>query len=102
MTRPGRWRIYAQHECLALFGPMHGGDHIVAAMNMETCPRCGEPCGLTARDTWARVVRRRVSDARWWNPLTWGRGHWEYRSRGFLEEGGYDWRASIRNARQPA
>ena len=63
MARHGKWRVFAQHECLHLVGPCYAGDHIVAAMNMDVCPKCGEPCSLNYRDTWARVVRRRVSDA---------------------------------------
>ncbi|MHC4903237.1 MAG: hypothetical protein ACYTGD_16425 [Planctomycetota bacterium] len=98
MARYGKWRVFAQHECLYLVGPCYAGDHIVAAMNMDVCPRCGEPCSLNYRDTWARVVRRRVSDAVWYRPLTWGRWHWEYKHRGFLEDAGYDYRKFMRNA----
>jgi hypothetical protein len=97
MARHGKWLVYAQHECLQLVGPCHAGDHIVAAMNLSVCPRCGRPCTLSERDTWARVVRRRVSDAVWYRPATWGRWHWEYRLRGHLEEDGYDYRKHRRN-----
>ena len=100
MPRPGKWLVYAQHECLQLVGPIHGRDHIVAAMNTPVCPRCGNPCGLNYRDTWARVVRRRVSEAVWYRPRTWWHWHWEYKLRGHLEVGGYDYRRHLRNARQ--
>lgn len=100
MSRCGKWQVYAQHECLQLIGPCYSGDHIVAAMNTPVCPRCGKACDLNYRDTWARVIRRRVSDARWYRPDTWGRWHWEYRLRGHLEEGGYDYRKHLRNARR--
>jgi len=101
MSKPGKWRIYAQHECLYITGPCYGGDHIVAAMNLKTCPKCGEPCDLFYRDTWARVICRRISDRIWWNPRTWGAYHIEYRSRGFLETSGYNYRKFMRNAKQP-
>ncbi len=98
MARNGKWRVFAQHECLYLMGPCYAGDYIVAAMNMDVCPKCGEPCSLSFRDTWARVVRRRVSDALWYRPSSWGKWHWEYKHRGFLEDGGYDYRRFMRNA----
>jgi hypothetical protein len=101
MSNPSKWLIYAQHECLYLAGPCYGGDHIVAAMNLSICPRCGEPCDLFNRDTWARVIRRKVSDSVWWRPSTWGRFHWEYRSRGHLEAGGYNYRKFMINAKKP-
>jgi hypothetical protein len=100
MPRNGKWLVYAQHECLLLVGPCYSGDYIIPAMNMKACPRCGEPCGLNHRDTWARVVRRRVRDRVWYLPWTWGRWHWEYRQRGHLEEGGFNYRAAMRNARR--
>ena len=99
MLRYGRWRVYAQHECLLLVGPCYAGDYIIPAMCMKTCPRCGEPCDLSHRDTWARVVRRRVSDGVWYRPASWARYHWEYRQLGHLEEGGFNYRATMRNAR---
>jgi hypothetical protein len=43
-------------------------------------------------------VRRRVSDAVWYRPLTWGKWHWEYKHRGFFEDSGYDYRKFMRNA----
>lgn len=98
MLRSRSWRVYAQHECLYLCGPVYSGDYIIAAMNLGRCPKCGDSCGLHARDTWARVVRRRVSDARILHPSTWGRWHWEYRHRGHLETGGFDYRGAMRNA----
>lgn len=98
MPKPGKWLVYAQHDCLYLAGPCYGGDHIVAAMNMSTCPKCGEPCDLFNRDTWARVIRRKISDRLWYKPSTWGRFHWEYRSRGHLEAGGYNYRKFMTNA----
>ena len=100
MPKYGQWRVYAQHECLYLTGPCYGGDHIVAAMNLSICPRCGEPCDLFNRDTWARVIRRRVSDWIWWKPWTWGEYHWEYRSWGHLEGGGYDFRKHAINTKK--
>jgi hypothetical protein len=102
MGRNGKWQVYAQHECLYLVGPIHSGDYIIPAMNMTHCPKCGERCDLNARDTWARVVRRRVSDAVWYKPWTWGESHWEYKQRGHLEEGGYDYRTALRLGRQDA
>lgn len=99
MFGPRRWRTYAQHECLFLIGPQYSGDYIVAAMNLRTCPKCGAPCDLNHRDEWARVVRRWASDATWFKPWTWRRGHWEYRERGHLDEGGFDYRKTMRNAR---
>jgi len=100
MSKVGKWLIYAQHECLYLTGPCYAGDHIVAAMNLSTCPKCGKPCDLFHRDTWARVIRRKVSDRVWYNPSTWGKYHWEYRSKGFLEDGGYNYRKFMLNAKQ--
>jgi hypothetical protein len=100
MSRNGGWRVYAQHECLYLVGPCHSGDYIIPAMTMKSCPRCGEPCDLNHRDTWAKVVRRRVREGVWYRPSTWGRGHWEYRQLGHLEEGGFNYRRCMRNARQ--
>ncbi len=99
MARHGKWLVYAQHDCLFLCGPCHARDYIVPAMNYRICPKCKQPCGLLYRDTWARVERRRASDAIWYLPWTWGRGHWEYRQWGHLEEGGFDYRRSMRNAR---
>ena len=99
MFKYGRWLVYAQHECLLLVGPCWSGDYIIPALQMRTCPRCGEPCDLNHRDTWARVVRRRVSDAVWYRPSTWGWHHWEYRQIGHLEESGFDYRKTMRNAR---
>ncbi len=99
MVLHGKWRVYAQHECLQLIGPCYGRDHIVAAMNLKRCPKCGQPCDLNYRDTWARVIRRRASDAVWYKPWTWLSWHWEYRLRGHQEEGGYDYRKFMRNAR---
>ncbi len=100
MPKVGKWYVYAQHECLYLTGPCYGGDHIVAAMNLSVCPRCGQPCDLFHRDTWARVIRRKVSDRVWYKPGTWGKYHWEYRSKGFLEDGGYNYRKFMFNAKQ--
>jgi hypothetical protein len=99
MFRYGPWRVYAQHECLLLVGPCYSGDYIIPAMVLTTCPRCGEPCDLNHRDTWARVVRRRVSDAVWYRPRTWGRHHFEYRQLGHLAAGGFNYRTAMRNAR---
>ncbi len=93
------WKVYAQHECLYLCGPIYTGDYIIAGMNLKVCPRCGEPCDLNYRDAWARVVRRWVPQRTWYLPWTWRRGAWEYRQLGHLEEGGFDYRASMRNAR---
>jgi len=98
MRQVGKWRTYAQHECLYLVGPCYAGDYIVPAMNLKRCPGCGEPCDLNARDTWAKVVRRRVPDAVWFMPWTWRRWHWEYKLRGHLESGGFDYRRSMRHA----
>jgi hypothetical protein len=100
--RDGKWEVYAQHECLLLIGPIHSGDYIIPAMEMDTCPRCGKPCDLWNRDTWARVVRRRVSDAIWYKPWTWRASHWEYKSRGFLEEDGFNYRTALRHGREEA
>jgi hypothetical protein len=100
MPKPGKWLIYAQHECLYLTGPCYGGDHIVAAMNLSTCPKCNQPCDLFHRDTWARVIRRKMSDRVWYKPSTWGKYHWEYRSYGHLEAGGYNYRKYMLNAKQ--
>ena len=99
MGRAGPWLVYAQHECLHLVGPCYSGDYIIPAMEMKTCPKCGGECDLFARDTWAKVVRRKVTDGVWLKPWTWGRWHWEYKLRGHLEEGGFDFRQVMRNAR---
>jgi hypothetical protein len=98
--RTGKWLTYAQHECLLLVGPVSGRDFIVVAMNMPTCPRCGQRCDLMARDTWARVVRRKVWDGQLLKPWTWRRWHWEYRELGHLAEGGFNYRQTMRNARR--
>ena len=98
MSRRGKWITYAQHECLFLCGPCYSGDYIIPAMNYRVCPKCGEPCGLLYRDTWARVIRRKISEAVWHRPGTWGRWHWEYRQFGHLEEGGFNHRTAMRNA----
>ena len=98
MARVGKWLTYAQHECLYLVGPCYGGDHVVPAMQMKSCPKCGRPCGLWDRDTWAKVVRRKVYDSAWYMPWTWGRYHWEYKLRGHLDDRNV-YRASMRNAR---
>jgi hypothetical protein len=100
MGRKGKWLVYAQHECLLLVGPCYSGDYIIPAMNMKVCPKCGQPCDLNYRDTWARVVRRKVSDATWYKPWTWGRWHWEYKQLGHLEEGGYNYRTALRHGRR--
>ena len=97
MAREGKWLTYAQHECLFLVGPIHGSDFIVAAMQYETCPKCGKPSGLWNRDTWAKVVRRKIRDGALLKPWTWGDYHWEYRMRGHLEEKS-TYRATMRNA----
>ncbi len=97
--KPGKWLVFAQHECLYLCGPCHSGDYIIPAMNMDTCPRCGDPCDLNARDSWAKVVRRRVFEGSWLMPWTWGRWSWEYRQLGHLEQGGFNYRAAMRNAK---
>ena len=99
MARRDKWLVFAQHECLYLCGPCHGGDYIVPAMNLRNCPKCGKPCGLLFRDTWAKVVRRKVSDSVWRRPWTWTAWHWEYRQLGHLEAEGFDYRAAMRNAR---
>lgn len=99
MSRNGKWIVYAQHECLFLCGPCYSGDYIIPAMNHSTCPKCGKPCGLLYRDTWARVVRRKAFDGTWAKPWTWLKWHWEYKQLGHLEAGGFDYRASMRNAR---
>ncbi|MHC4910051.1 MAG: hypothetical protein ACYTF9_10055, partial [Planctomycetota bacterium] len=98
----GPWRTYAQHECLLLVGPCYSGDYSLPAMVMDVCPRCGEPCDLLHRDTWARVVRRRISDAVWYRPTSWRDFHWEYRELGHLADGGFDSRRAMRNARGAA
>lgn len=100
MPKPGKWRTYAQHECLYLCGPFYSGDFIIAALNYRNCPKCGGRCDLNARDTWAKVVRRRISDATWFFPWTWGKSHFEYKQIGHLADGGFDHRANMRNARQ--
>ena len=102
MARNGKWLVYAQHECLQLFGPCYSGDYIIPAMNMKLCPNCGQPCDLNYRDTWARVVRRKVKDSYWYRPWTWGRWHWEYRELGHLEDGVYNYRKTMRNAQPGA
>ena len=99
MPRPGPWQVYGQHECLLLVGPCYSGDYVLPAMTMKTCPRCGKRCDLSCRDTWARVVRRRVRDAVWYRPATWGRSHWEYRQLGHLDTDSFDYRQAMRNAR---
>lgn len=35
------------------------------------CPSCHE------KITWEEVAASWVSDSRWWNPLSWFRGHWK-------------------------
>ena len=99
LKRKNKWRVFAQHECLFLVGPCYIGDYIIPAMGMEKCPKCGEPCGLEQRDTWARVTRRRVSDAQWHKPWTWRSFHWEYNELGHMADGGYSYRAAMRNSR---
>ena len=99
MAREGKWQTFAQHECLYLVGPIYGRDYIVPAMGLKTCPRCGQPCDLNNRDTWAKVVRRKISEAVWYRPATWGKFHWEYKMKGHLEDGWANYRMSMRNAR---
>ena len=99
MPRTGPWLTYGQHECLLLVGPCHSRDYVLPAMTYDVCPRCGQPCDLNYRDTWARVVRRKVHDSAWYLPWTWGRFHWEYKELGHLADGVYDYRTAMRNAR---
>ena len=100
MGRNGKWMVYAQHECLHLVGPVLTRDYIIPAMNEPVCPKCGQPCDLNYRDTWARVVRRKVSDAVWFMPWTWRSFHWEYKEMGHLEEDGYNYRTALRFGKQ--
>ena len=97
MARYGKWRTYAQHECLLLIGPVYSGDYVIPAMQMKTCPRCGKPCDLNNRDTWAKVVRRKVHESSWYLPWTWGKYSWEYKMKGHLEERD-TYRETMRNA----
>lgn len=100
MPKPGPWLVYAQHECLYITGPCHSGDHIVAAMNLETCPKCHQPCDLLHRDTWAKVIVRKVSDRVWYRPSTWNAHHLEYKSKGHQESAGYNYRKHMLNAKK--
>jgi transposase len=99
MARVGKWEVYAQHECLLLIGPIHSRDYVLPAMQFKTCPRCGQPCDLLHRDTWAKVVRRRISDGVWYRPSTWGDHHWEYKLTGHLDARD-TYRMSMWNAKQ--
>ena len=98
MARTGKWLVYAQHECLLTIGPCYSGDYVLPAMQYKTCPQCGKPCDLLNRDTWAKVVRRKVYNSVWYKPWTWGDFEWEYKMRGHLETKD-TYRASMRNAR---
>lgn len=100
MPKVGKWLTFAQHDCLFLCGPFYSGDHILAALHFKTCPKCGEKCDLNARDTWAKVVRRRVCESKWYAPWTWGKGYFEYKILGHLADGGFDHRKFMANARK--
>ena len=38
----------------------------------NSCPNC-----RFYKGRWTIIQESFVSDAKWWNPLTWGNGHWE-------------------------
>lgn len=66
----GNWNVYGVCPCgykrIAPFGSLF---HIFC----EVCPRCGRD----KDEEWELRTMRFVSDARIWNPSTWGEGHWE-------------------------
>lgn len=52
----------------------------VNATESKFCPRCGAAHGAVSDPKPARLrVAFWVSTARWWNPLTWGSGHFMLR-----------------------
>lgn len=68
-VRVGEWDTYAICPC-GLHFRLPFGD--VFHIHRRVCPRCG-----THKRSWVVRVCRWVSEAVWWRPSTWGRGHWE-------------------------
>lgn len=67
------WYIYAKcPTCSSRYiAPFGNKVHI----HREVCSECG-----TAKSEWDLATERWVSDVVWWNPTTWGTGHWETRA----------------------
>lgn len=70
-----KWNTVAKcpHCCFAELAPF-GVFFENAQPNVNRrCPSCGELI------TWEEASAVWVSDAIWWNPLTWRHGHWNFK-----------------------
>lgn len=66
------WDVYGVCPCGF---HTHAPFAMKAHIHMEVCPDCGTP-----KSDWTVTTARWVSTAVWWNPLTWGSGHWEHKT----------------------